>query len=130
MNRREFLKTAGVASGAVALAACGGSVGGPIAGIDPMGHHTDEVPIGKMTYRTNPNTDDKVSILGYGMMRLPNRQLDPSSDQRPTPAEEIDQEQVNRLVRYALDHGVNYFDTSPAYCRGYSETATGIALKA
>ena len=83
-----------------------------------------------MTYRTNPNTDDKVSILGYGMMRLPNRQLDPSSDQRPTPAEEIDQEQVNRLVRYALDHGVNYFDTSPAYCRGYSETATGIALKA
>lgn len=130
MDRREFLKTAGAASGAAALAACGGSVGGPIAGIDPMGHHTDEVPIGNMTYRTNPNTDDKVSILGYGMMRLPNRQLDPSSDQRPTPAEEIDQEQVNRLVRYALDHGVNYFDTSPAYSRGYSETATGIALKA
>lgn len=130
MDRREFLKTAGAASGAAALAACGGSIGNPNTGIDPMGHHTDEVPVGKMTYRTNPKTHDKVSILGYGMMRLPNRQFDQSSDQRPSPAEEIDQEQVNRLVRYALDHGVNYFDTSPAYSRGYSETATGIALKA
>lgn len=29
---------------------------------------------------------------------------------------------------YALAHGVNYFDTSPAYCQGRSERATGIAL--
>ena len=40
----------------------------------------------------------------------------------------IDQEQVNRLVDYAIEHGVNYFDTSPAYCKGMSEHATGIAL--
>ena len=42
--------------------------------------------------------------------------------------EEIDQEMVNQLVDYAIAHGVNYFDTSPAYCRGMSEHATGIAL--
>ena len=35
---------------------------------------------------------------------------------------------VNNMVDYALAHGVNYFDTSPAYCRGMSEKATGIAL--
>ena len=43
-------------------------------------------------------------------------------------SDEIDQEMVNELVDYAMAHGVNYFDTSPAYCRGLSERATGIAL--
>lgn len=42
--------------------------------------------------------------------------------------EEIDQEAVSQLVDYAIAHGVNYFDTSPAYCKGQSEHATGIAL--
>ncbi|MDE6528249.1 MAG: aldo/keto reductase, partial [Muribaculaceae bacterium] len=36
---------------------------------------------------------------------------------------------VNALVDTAIAHGVNYFDTSPAYCKGFSERATGIALK-
>lgn len=76
-----------------------------------------------MTYRTNPNTGDKVSILGYGCMRLPTMN-DPNN-----PSEQIiDQEQVNRLVDYAMEHGVNYYDTSPAYCKGFSERAMGIAL--
>ncbi|MBR4815027.1 MAG: aldo/keto reductase, partial [Paludibacteraceae bacterium] len=42
--------------------------------------------------------------------------------------EVIDQEMVNRLVDYAMEHGVNYYDTSPAYCQGHSEESTGIAL--
>ncbi len=58
-----------------------------------------------------------MSILGYGCMRWP---TDENGD--------IDQEQVNRLVDFAIAHGVNYFDTSPAYCKGMSERATGIAL--
>ena len=35
---------------------------------------------------------------------------------------------MNRLVDYAIEHGVNYFDTSPVYVQGMSEKATGIAL--
>ena len=56
------------------------------------------------------------------MMRLPN--LPGGKDGKET----IDQEMVNRLVDYAIEHGVNYFDTSPAYCQGHSEESTGIAL--
>ena len=72
---------------------------------------------GEMTCRINPKTGERVSILGYGCMRWP---TDENGD--------IDQEQVNRLVDFAIAHGVNYFDTSPAYCKGMSERATGIAL--
>ena len=35
---------------------------------------------------------------------------------------------INRQVDYAIEHGVNYFDTSPVYCQGKSEACTGIAL--
>ncbi|MBQ9678403.1 MAG: aldo/keto reductase [Prevotella sp.] len=78
-----------------------------------------EPPTGKMTYRINPKTKEKVSILGYGMMRLPTK---------PDNQEEYDQEMVNKQVDYAIEHGLNYFDTSPAYCKGLSERCTGIAL--
>ena len=77
-----------------------------------------------MTYRTNPTTGDRVSILGFGMMRLPSTGGKSAREGN----EEIDQETVNALVDYAISHGVNYFDTSPAYCQGFSERATGIAL--
>jgi predicted aldo/keto reductase-like oxidoreductase len=83
-----------------------------------------EVPTDKMTYRTNHNTGDKVSILGYGCMRWPTIEGGSARDQRS----KIDQESVNELVDYAIAHGVNYFDTSPVYCQGMSEEATGIAL--
>ena len=80
---------------------------------------------GEMTYRKNPNTGDKVSLLGYGMMRLP---VVGGGTERDHPDADIDQELVNKEVDYAIEHGVNYFDTSPAYCQGRSEKATGIAL--
>lgn len=119
INRRNFLKVLGagsVVTGA-ALAGCkrnntvsaeGGSLG--------------EVPTDKMTYRVNPHTNDRVSLLGYGCMRWPLRQKSDGS------GEEVDQDAVNELVDYAIAHGVNYFDTAPVYVRGWSETATGIAL--
>ena len=72
-----------------------------------------------MTYRINPTTKDKVSLLGYGMMRLPSK----TENQ-----DDYDQEMINRQVDYAIEHGVNYFDTSPVYCQGKSEACTGIAL--
>jgi len=63
---------------------------------------------------------DTVSVLGMGCMRFPRS----SGSGRNAP---IDQEQVNAMFDYAIAHGINYFDTAPAY--GGSEVATGIALK-
>lgn len=75
-----------------------------------------------MTYRINPGTGDKVSILGYGCMRWPMKKDAEGKDI-------IDQEETNALVDYAIEHGVNYFDASPVYLQGQCEKATGIALK-
>lgn len=128
MERRDFIKILGTGAATAALAGCGLKKNN--GEVDPLGHHTGEIPTDKMTYRDNPSTGDHVSLLGYGMMRLPNKVGGSSRDSDNPGGEEIDQEEVNRLVRFALDHGVNYFDTSPAYCRGHSEEATGTALKA
>ena len=76
---------------------------------------------GEMTYRTS-KTGDKVSLLGYGCMRWPMKKDEGGK-------EIVDQEAVNSLVDYAIEHGVNYFDTAPVYLQGQSESATGIALK-
>ncbi len=124
IDRREFLKRLGIGTAAVSAAALAGcdSKQNPL-----TGDHTAawEIPTDRMTYRTNPKTGEKVSILGYGMMRLPS--IDGRSA-REGGNDDIDQEMVNRQVDYAIAHGVNYFDTSPAYCKGRSEHATGIAL--
>lgn len=110
INRRDFLKVlgaTGLAGGAAAISGCKNvsSIEGNV----------------EMTCRVNPGTGDKVSLLGYGMMRLPQ-----TGEAADAP---IDQEMVNRQIDYALEHGINYFDTSPAYCEGLSEKATGDALK-
>jgi len=122
INRRKFLKVFGVGSiGAIAaMTGCK----------NPLKKNADlykeqvEPPKGKMTYRINPHTNDKVSILGFGMMRLPLV----GSDQSLESTAPVDQVALNKLVDYAIDHGVNYFDTSPAYSQGNSESATGKAL--
>ena len=117
VSRREFLKAAGFAAlGAGSLgiiAGCGGSTDNPAASVEGDG---------EMTYRTHPQNGDKVSILGYGCMRWPMIKNEEGKDV-------VDQETTNRLVDYAIEHGVNYFDTAPVYLQGQSEKATGIALK-
>lgn len=122
IDRREFIRKAG----GTALAIGGLGV---IAGCAHKGSSSQaSIPAGPsddaagMTYRTNKVTGDKVSILGYGCMRWP--MIKDAEDK-----DIIDQEAVNRLVDHALENGVNYFDTSPVYLQGQSETATGIALK-
>ncbi len=119
IDRRNFLKLLG-GGAAVSTAAFYGCKPGnktPI-GVASVLH----VPTDKMTYRLNPKTGEKVSLLGYGCMRLPTK---PSADGQK---ELIDQEEVNKSVDYALAHGVNYYDTSPMYVQGMSEHAIGIAL--
>lgn len=118
INRRSFLKVLGAGSIATTAAMVGCK---PNNTVSAGGSSIGEVPIDKMTYRVNPHTGDKVSLLGYGCMRWPLRTNDKGE-------EEIDQDAVNDLVDYAIDHGVNYFDTAPVYVRGWSETATGKAL--
>lgn len=130
INRRQFLKTGGVAAATTALASCGIQTSNKDGDVDYMGHHEGAIPTDKMTYRTNPKNGDKVSILGYGWMRLPTIKGGSARTQKNVNEDIIDQEEVNRLCKFALDHGVNYYDTSPAYCRGKSEESLGIALEA
>ena len=115
INRRDFLKIvgAGTVTATIALYGCGNKNGSQ----NMNNLQTD----GAMTYRQNPHGDD-VSLLGYGCMRWPTRKNAEGK------GDELDQETINELVDYAIAHGVNYFDTSPAYCKGQSEKATGIAL--
>ncbi len=119
ITRRSFLKRVGAGSvvSATLLAGCEPKKN-PATGDSLVA--MPDIEKGKMTYRTNPTTGDKVSLLGYGCMRWPTL---------PTEGEPLDQETINRLVDHAIEYGVNYFDTSPAYCKGRSEEATGIALK-
>ena len=109
-SRRDFLKRLGWGgASAVGMMA--------MAPLTTFGKPEDETADpAKMVIRENRRTGDKVSLLGYGMMRLP-------SNNRA-----INQDMVNQEVDYALAHGVNYFDTAPVYHGGRSEEAVGIAL--
>ena len=116
MDRRHFLRQLGIGAGsAVAMMA-----------LDPFTAFANKSQISNlnsqfsilksqtsnlMTYRTQRGSGEQISLLGFGMMRLPN-----------------DQDEVNALVDYAIEHGVNYFDTAPMYMGGQSEVLTGNAL--
>lgn len=67
----------------------------------------------------NTFKDTSISRLGFGTMRLP-----------VTTDGAVDEAQVAQMVQYALEHGVNYFDTAYPYHGGHSETVIGRALRA
>ena len=108
MSRRQFLQQLGLGSAsAFSLMAMGP--------LQAMAGQTPVMPTPqgdiKMTYRKQNGSGENISLLGFGMMRLPR-----------------EQEEVNRLVDYAIAHGVNYFDTAPMYGGGRNEAVTGEAL--
>jgi predicted aldo/keto reductase-like oxidoreductase len=118
-SRRNFLKGIGAA-------AAGGVIyqGLKTLKLLPQGRELADPPKDQMAYRTNPKTLDKVSLLGFGCMRLP---MIPGA-QSPN-GSEIDVPTAVSLIDYAYDHGVNYFDTAWPYHRGNSEVVMGEALK-
>lgn len=69
-----------------------------------------------MQYRTVPKNGDSLSALGFGAMRL------------PTKRGRIDEERATRLIRQAVDEGINYIDTAFTYHGGESEKFLGRAL--
>ena len=110
MKRRDFIKI----SGAAALAAACGPKG-------TQAQPAQEEGPEQMLMRQNPKNGDRISALGFGCMRWPMIKDANGKDV-------IDQEAVNEMVDYAIEHGINYFDTSPAYLQRQSEKAAGIAL--
>jgi predicted aldo/keto reductase-like oxidoreductase len=69
-----------------------------------------------MQYRTVPKNGDKLSVLGFGCMRLPLK------------GQNIDTERAIKQIRYAIENGVNYVDSAPPYHNGESEKLLGKAL--
>jgi predicted aldo/keto reductase-like oxidoreductase len=70
-----------------------------------------------MLYRKMNKAAPELSILGFGCMRLPLMENG-----------QIDEDHATRMLRYAIDHGVNYVDTAYPYHNDESEPCVGRAL--
>ena len=71
-----------------------------------------------MKYRKMGSLNWDVSVLGFGAMRFP--MIDQTI---------VNEEEAIKMIRYAIDNGVNYIDTAYPYHNGESEVIVGKALK-
>ena len=101
MKRREFIINSALTLGGTALlAGCG----------------KHEVILSENQIAKRKFKDLSVPLLGFGCMRLPMR------------GEEVDMNELEKMVEYAMQHGANYFDTAYMYVDGKSEIAMGKVL--
>ena len=108
IDRRDFLKRLGITAGGAVAAMALKPLKVWADDTKPTVTPADDI---RMTYRVQHGSGERISLLGFGMMRLPDNQ-----------------ELVDELVDYAIAHGVNYFDTAPMYMGGQSEVLTGNTL--
>ncbi len=73
-----------------------------------------------MKYRKLGSLDFDVSALGFGAMRLPTVGGDSNA---------VDEQEARRIVRFAIDQGVNYVDTAYPYHGGKGEAVLGRILR-
>ena len=83
----------------------------------------EDVPAAPISKNKHPVSGVEVSALGMGCMRFP---MQPGSSSPRGP--EIDEDAAFKLVDYALESGINYFDTAYFYHGGASEAVLGRAL--
>lgn len=74
-----------------------------------------------MEYRLFDKIGKPVSLFGIGCMRLPTIK---DGDRNV-----VDENEAIRMIRYGIDHGVNYIDTAYTYHDGQSERIVAKALK-
>ena len=102
MKRREFIINSALTLGGTAL----------LAG---CGKHEVILSENQVAKRRFKSLD--VPLLGFGCMRLPMK------------GDEVDMNELEKMVEYAMQHGANYFDTAYMYVDGKSEIAMGKVLK-
>jgi hypothetical protein len=73
--------------------------------------------VSEVQYRIYGKTGDRVSVLGFGAMRLPMIE------------NHVDMDLSIAIIRRSFDLGVNYVDSAVGYCNGESQIAVGKAVK-
>lgn len=103
MKRRDFIKSSFLALGGTTLMTTGCS---------SKRLHKAKEQVARRKFK-----DITVPLLGLGCLRLPMN------------GKKIDMVELEKMVDYAITHGVNYFDTAYFYVNGKSENAIGEVLK-
>ena len=108
MNRRDFLKTAATVAALAPLANFAGKL--------EAAESKDGAAGLKVTRRRYRNTDMTMPLLGFGLMRLPQKDG------------KVDYPTAEKMVELAMNAGCNYFDTAYMYHGGESEKFVGKVL--
>ena len=115
MNRREFIKETAALTALAAMSRLAAQTG--VTPADAKSSEPAKEASKKVSRRKYKKTDLTVPLLGYGLMRLPQKNG------------KIDRELAQKLVDTAMAAGVNYFDTAQPYHNGESQQFIGEAMK-